>query len=92
MNYICPSCGAEVKVGSKGCPKCNNLDPWEIEGNDAYDGLDLPDDDFDYDEFIEREFGTGGIGKKGQRWNGLHPFWWITALVTLIIFVLYFVL
>lgn len=42
---MCPGCGSDVKVGSQGCPKCNNLDPWEIEGNDSYDGLSLPDED-----------------------------------------------
>lgn len=78
--YICPGCGAEVKVGSRGCPKCNNLDPWEIEGNEEFDGLDLPDDEFDYDEFVEKELGNG-IPKRG-----LALFWWITAVILLVAF------
>ena len=78
--YICPGCGAEVKVGSPGCSRCNNLDPWEIEENEVYDGLDLPDDDFDYDEFVEKEWG------KAIQVNGIKLFWWITAVILLIAF------
>ena len=78
--YICPGCGVEVKVGSPGCPKCNNLDPWEIEENGAHDGLDLPDDDFDYDEFVEKEF-SDRLPKRGKA-----LFWWITAVILLIAF------
>ena len=80
-HYICPGCGDEVRVGSKGCPKCNHLDPWEIEENESYDGIDLPDDEFNYDEFIKREFG-GGIPKKGKA-----LFWWIVAVIVLVAFV-----
>lgn len=76
--YICPGCGAEIRVGSKGCPKCNNLDPWEIEDNDVYDGLNLPDDDFDYDEFVKNEFGSGEV-KRGK-----SLLWWIAAVILLI--------
>lgn len=78
--YICPECGAEVKVGSPGCPKCNDLDPWEIEDNDVYDGLDLPDDDFNYDDFVEKEFGES-IPKRG-----LPMVWWVTGVILLIAF------
>ena len=79
--YICPGCGDEVKVGSPGCPRCDNLDPWEIEENQIQDGLDLPgDDDFDYEEFVEKEFGDNIPGK------GIRLFWWITAVILLIAF------
>ena len=52
---------------------------------ETYDGLDLPgeDDDFDYDEFIAREFGEGP--KRG--WRGIPKkklFWGIVAVVTLL--------
>ena len=42
--YMCPGCGDDVKVGSLGCPKCEKLDPWEIEETEIYDGVDLGDD------------------------------------------------
>ena len=41
--------------------------------------LDLPDDEFNYDEFVEREFGN----KPQRRPN--HWFWWGTALVVLLL-------
>lgn len=79
--FICPGCGADVKVGSSGCAKCNDLDPWELEDDDQiYDGLDLPDDDFDYDEFVEKEFGDG-IPK-----HGMSLVWWVTGVILLIAF------
>ncbi len=48
-----------------------------------YDGLDLPDDDFDYREFTERE--SGG---KPHRRTGIRWYWWITALVLLVLMIL----
>ena len=55
--YACPACGDEVRVGSAGCRKCRAL-PHEAQG--WPDGVDLPEDteDFDYDEWKKREFGT----------------------------------
>ena len=68
--FVCPGCGAKVRVGSSGCPKCapkggKKRRHWEQD--EAYDGLDLPDeeDDFDYDGFIADEF--GGPPKRGAR-------------------------
>jgi len=77
--YICPGCGGEVRVGSRGCPKCNQLDPWEIEDNEIYDGVDLPDDEFDYKKFVANEFGGQVVNRKG-----FSLFWWIVAVILLI--------
>jgi len=63
--YLCPQCGSEVRVGGAGCPKCarppkrRERKPWEQDA--AHDGLDLPDEpeDFDYQGFVEDEFGGG---------------------------------
>lgn len=77
--YLCPGCGNDVKVGSAGCPKCNHLDPWEVE-SDYPDGVNLPGDEFDYDKFCEDEFGSS-VPKRG-----LPLLWWITAVVLLIVF------
>ena len=64
-HFICPGCGAEVRVGGAGCPKCNRppkrraRKSWEQD--EVYDGLSLPDDpeDFDYRAFVEEEFEGG---------------------------------
>ena len=64
-SFTCPHCGAQVKAGAAACPEC---------GSDAQTGwaedadkwaANLPagygrDDDFDYDEFIRREFSPQG--------------------------------
>ncbi len=51
------------------------------------DGLGLPDEEFDYEEFAKREFGSGnGV-------PGIHPVWWITSVILLVtLFVAWIVL
>ncbi|MEI7927971.1 MAG: hypothetical protein WCH40_05420 [Verrucomicrobiales bacterium] len=85
--YLCPGCGDEVPIGPRGCPKCTRPPKrrkrrrWEH--GTAQDGLDLPDEDFDYDDFVAREF-----GKVPHRGLGIAWYWWITALVILILLIL----
>ena len=47
------------------------------------DGLDLPDEDFDYDDFVAREFGG-----KPHRSIGIKWYWWVTALVLVVLIIL----
>ncbi|MCW1921055.1 hypothetical protein OKA05_00720 [Luteolibacter arcticus] len=102
--YLCPGCDREVRVGSRGCPHCNADAPgkrllrkkqrpkaaakrarvrksWEQDP--SYDGLDLPDEDFDYDDFVAREFGHKPHRKIGIKW-----YWWVTAIVVVVLIVL----
>ncbi|MBK1833325.1 hypothetical protein [Roseibacillus ishigakijimensis] len=96
--YLCPDCGAEVAVGSSGCRACGprkvaqcmgrkkkqarKKRSWEQDS--ASDGLDLPgDDDFDYEDYVAREFG----GKPHRR-VGLAWYWWLTAVLLLVSFFL----
>jgi len=101
--FICPDCGAEVRVGSRGCARCasdratkawdkssSNLKskseskskpapkPTSWSQDEVYDGLDLPEEDFDYEAFLEEEFGSG------KRKSRLHRVWWLTAVVLLV--------
>ncbi|SVB75002.1 uncharacterized protein METZ01_LOCUS227856 [marine metagenome] len=39
--------------------------------------MGIPDEDFDYDGFVEREFGEEKPSVKPQ---GLHWFWWLIGL------------
>ena len=75
--YLCPGCGEEVAVGSPSCPHCDPRKEWEQDS--VYDDLDLPEEEFDYDEFVEREFGSGP-SKSGKEW-----FWGGVALAVLLI-------
>jgi hypothetical protein len=44
--------------------------------------LDLPDEEFNYGEYVEREFGGGGPKPQGIRW-----FWWVAVILALLAFV-----
>lgn len=85
---VCPVCGEDVPRGSLACPTCgaDHNSGWRIDA-DIHDGLDLPgDDDFDYDDFTRREFGSG------LKPAGIRTIWWITAIIILVVSItLYFV-
>ncbi|MCO5052731.1 MAG: zinc-ribbon domain-containing protein [Verrucomicrobiae bacterium] len=83
---VCPHCGTPVPPQARACPHC---------GADAETGwaeaaeyataadLGLPDEDFNYDEFVQREFGP-----RSPKPRGLHWVWWLVglALVAVILF------
>jgi hypothetical protein len=72
---ICPNCGAEVPPRAKACPECGSDEKtgWSDEAHAS--GLDLPEEQFDYEDFVEREFG----GRKAVP-RGVHWFWWVVAV------------
>jgi hypothetical protein len=72
----CPNCGADVPRAAKACPECGSDEKTGWSEEAPADGLDLPDDKFDYGDFVQREFG----GKKPIP-RGLHWFWWLIALL-----------
>jgi hypothetical protein len=87
QTYQCPFCGAEATVG-RPCPGCApklarqarqrppaGPRPWEQD--EVHDGLDLPDEDFDYDEFVAREFGRAPHRRLGVKW-----YWWVLGGIT----------
>ena len=63
-------CGTEVPPSARACPECGADDTtgWN-EDRAVYDGLDLPDDEFDYDEYLKKEFGNAE--KTGEKTNKL---------------------
>ena len=73
---ICPVCDEEVPRNAVACPECgaDQNTGWR-ENADAYDGLNIPDDDFDYDDFVKREFGSR------VKPAGLKMVWWIAGIV-----------
>jgi hypothetical protein len=57
--FLCPCCGARVAVGAKFCRQCGADAEvgWDPEGLDGdLNGGYQDDDDFDYEEFVAREF------------------------------------
>jgi uncharacterized membrane protein YvbJ len=79
---ICPNCGADVPRGAKACPECGSDDQtgWSEETDTG--ALDLPEEKFDYDDFVKREFG----GKQAVP-RGIHWIWWLVAIGLVVLFV-----
>ncbi len=77
---VCPHCGAEVPRNARACPECgaDEQTGW-AEGADE-SGLALPDEEFDYEKFVRKEFGS-----KNPAPEGIHWVWWVVAVVLLII-------
>ena len=78
-SFLCPVCGEEVSPNAKACPECGACDKsgWYPAAGEE-DGLNLPDDDFDYHRFVDQEFGRGPK-KSLPQW-----FWSVVAAVLLI--------
>jgi len=73
---ICPHCGAKVPPNAKACPECGADEETGWSEEARYGGLDLPDEEFDCEEFTRREFG----GKKAIP-HGMHWLWWLIGLL-----------
>jgi hypothetical protein len=73
---ICPNCGADVPPKAKACPECGSDEKtgWSEEAV----GLNLPQEDFDYKDFVKREFEEGSPVPRGISW-----YWWIVAVLVL---------
>ncbi len=78
---ICPICGAAVPPTARVCPDCGADDAagWDADGC-ANDGLDLPDTEFDYNAYLEREF--GGRVKPAKK---LWPWLGVAGLILVVI-------
>lgn len=79
----CPVCGEDVPPRSLACPECgaDHNSGWKEEA-DA--GLDLPEDKFDYDDFVKEEFGDGGNASR------IPMIWWVTAVVLFLALLFWF--
>jgi hypothetical protein len=79
---ICPHCGAEVPPNAKACPECGSDEETGWGDEAQTQALDLPEENFNYDDYVEREFG------KGKEKPHFHWFWWIIALGLLAAFLI----
>ena len=80
----CPNCGADVPRGARACPECgaDEHTGWSEEA-ETRGNLGIPEDSFDYDEYVKREFeGEAAPDEKRRR------FWRMVGLVVLICFAL----
>jgi predicted amidophosphoribosyltransferase len=80
---ICPNCSAEVPSGARSCPECGADEETGWSEKARYDEIGVPDDSFDYDEFVKREFER----KKPQR--RMQIVWVIAAILLIVSFLLF---
>ncbi|MEI6808965.1 MAG: zinc ribbon domain-containing protein [bacterium] len=76
-SFICPICGEDVPSNAMACPGCgaDEKTGWNEERT-RLDGLDLPDDDFNYDEFVKAEFGSSAKPR------AISWVWWVAGVAT----------
>ena len=77
---VCPNCGAEVPRNAKACPECGSDEKTGWSEKAYASGLGLPDEEFDYGEFVKEEFGDSQPKPCGITW-----LWWVIALVAAIL-------
>ncbi len=84
----CPACGADVPPTAHACPGCGSdyQTGWKDDADTSGPDLGLPDENFDYDDYVRREFSPE------IKPAGIKPLWWITALLLLLAFVAFYVL
>ena len=63
---------------AKACPDCGSDDQTGWSEAAAAADLGLPDESFDYDQFVEEEFGERPARPRGMAWG-----WWMVALLVL---------
>ena len=82
---VCPVCEEDVPHDALACPQCgaDHNSGWKADA-DIYDGVGLPEHDFNYDEFVQQEFGSQ------VKPPGLKTIWWIIGIALIVALVLYF--
>jgi uncharacterized membrane protein YvbJ len=80
----CSGCGKRVRTKAMRCHRCGKefvqASPEQAYQSD-YKEYDQHEEDFDYQEFLEREFGQKTPGK-------LKPWWWYVAWLVLAVMII----
>ena len=78
---MCPVCGEDIPRTALACPECgaDHNSGWR-EDAETYDAVDLPDEDFNYEEFVKQEFGS-------SRRPVIKTAWWLTAILLVAAFI-----
>jgi hypothetical protein len=70
-----------VPPQAKACPECGSCEQTGWSERATYDRLELPAEDFDYEDFVKREFGPAQPKPRRIWW-----FWWAVAVAVLAAF------
>jgi hypothetical protein len=73
-----------VPGNAKACPECGSDENtgWSEPAQASH--LGLPDENFDYGEFLKEEFDSGRAKPRGIHWV-----WWLTALLLVVLFLFF---
>lgn len=84
----CPHCGAILDPEQIACPDCGSCAETGWSAEARYQEADIPDPDeeFNYDEFVAREFGGAPESRAGQR----HWIWFVVALLLIALLLSYY--
>jgi hypothetical protein len=80
----CPVCGEDVPPNAQACPECGSCHNSGWNENAAYDALNLPNPDFDYDAYVAEEFGSNPPAQRAG------PARWLVAAATLLLLIWFF--
>lgn len=75
----CANCGAPIPRGAKSCPECGADERTGWRENSIYDGLELPEGAFDADDQPDT------AGTPPPRINGIAWYWWLVAVVLILL-------
>jgi len=81
---VCPNCGAIVPRNAKACPGCGSDEKTGWSDSAYADNLGIPDENFDYENFVKEEFGS-----RSPKPRGIHWVWWLTALLLVGLFMFF---
>ena len=87
IDGYCPHCGAEVPEEALACPECGSCSETGWSTKASYDriGVDSDDEAFDYEGFLEEEFGDG----RPARRSAMQWVWAIVAFLLLVLLLKY---
>jgi hypothetical protein len=81
---VCPHCGAIVPDDARACPECGSDEETGWSDRAQAQRLDLPDDEFDYDEFVKKELDPKSSAAPKVKPAGLGWVWWIAGILLVV--------
>ncbi len=84
QEYVpCPYCGEMIKSSARACKHCGSDERTGWSDDTYLDGIDIGDEDFDYEETAAREFSHGNYPR-----NWLKSWKTITGILLLLLFLI----
>jgi hypothetical protein len=81
---VCPNCGVVLPRKAKVCPGCGSDEKTGWSDSAYADNLGIPDENFNYENFVKEEFGS-----RSPKPRGIHWVSWLTALLLALLFLFF---